>query len=292
MSRDQWLAKRSRGVGASESAAILGLSTYASLYSLWARKTGLDQGDHEETEQQRWGNLLEPFICEEYAEQTGRQIIDHGRYAVRYSETCPVMLCTLDREVYAADKDGPGSMDAKNVGAYLDHEWEDGPPLVYQIQLQHQLEVTGWRWGSLACLIGGNKFRWIDVERNDRFIELLRRKCVEFWHLVETRTPPPVDGSSATAEALKRMFPRDTGEAIALPGEAREWDEQIEEANAAIKAATDKKELAQNKIRAAMGDAAFGVLPGGGRWSLISSTRKGYVVQESQVRTLRRLKSK
>lgn len=286
--REDWLVRRSYGIGASESAAILGVSPYQSPYALWARKCGLVE-DTEESELQRWGNILEPAICEEYASQTGRRIIDHGRYAVRKSETCPVMLATLDREVHADDREGPGCMDAKNVGAYKLDEWKDGAPLYYQVQLQHQMEVTGWRWGSLAALIGGNQFRWIDVERNEAFIELLRRKCVEFWRLVESRTPPPVDGSNSTAEVLKRLFPKDTGETIALPGEAVSWDDEYRQACADVTEAEKRKASAKAKIVAALGDATFGVLPAGGRYSFATQTRPAFHVEESSFRVLRRL---
>jgi len=288
IAREEWLSRRSHGIGASESAAILGLSPFQSPYALWAKKCGLVE-DSEETEFQKWGNILEPAICEEYAVQTGRRIIDHGRYAVRKSETCPVMLCTLDREVHADDKDGPGCMDAKNVGAYRLDEWKDGAPIYYQVQLQHQMEVTGWRWGSLACLIGGNTFRWCDVERNEAFIELLRRKCTEFWRLVETKTPPPVDGTSSTAETLRKLFPKDSGETIALPGEAVHWDHEYAQACEEIAAAEGRKAEAKAKLIATLGDATFGVLPSGGRWSYKTQTKAQYVVKESTTRVLRRL---
>lgn len=287
--REDWLVRRSYGIGASESAAILGLSPFMSPYALWAKKTGLVE-DTDESELQRWGNILEPAICDEYSAQTGRKVIDHGRFAVRKSETCPVMLATLDREVHADDKDGPGCMDAKNVGAYRLDEWKDGVPLYYQVQLQHQMEVTGWKWASIGALVGGNKFLWCDVERNESFINLLRAKCVEFWGLVDSRTPPDVDGSTSTAETLRRLFPRESGETIALPGEAMDWDYEIKEANEAIKTAEARKELAQSKIKAAMGTAAYGVLPGGGRFSLMTTTRKGSVTKDIEFRVLRRLK--
>jgi putative phage-type endonuclease len=288
VAREDWLARRSYGIGASESAAILGLSPFMSPYALWAKKCGLVE-DTEQSEFQKWGNILEPAICEEYAAQTSRRIIDHGRYAVRKSETCPVMLCTLDREVHADNKDGPGCMDAKNVGAYRLDEWKDGAPLYYQVQLQHQMEVTGWRWGSLACLIGGNTFRWCDVERNEAFIELLRRKCVEFWRLVETRTPPEVDGTASTAETLRKLFPKDSGETVALPGEAVHWDHEYAQACEEIAGATQRKDEAKAKLIVALGEATFGVLPSGGRWSYKAQTKAQYVVKESTTRVLRRL---
>lgn len=286
--REEWLVRRSYGIGASESAAILGLSPYMSPYALWAKKTGLTP-DTDETELQRWGNILEPAICDEYSAQTGRRIVDHGRFAVRKSETCPAMLATLDREVHADDKDGPGCMDAKNVGAYRLDEWKDGIPLYYQVQLQHQMEVTGWKWASIGALVGGNKFLWADVERNEPFIELLRAKCVAFWRLVENRTPPEVDASQSTAETLRRLFPKESGETIALPGDSRQWDEEYRAACEDIAAATKRKEAAKNLIIAAMGNATFGVLPGGGRWSYRSQSRAAHTVAESTTRVLRRL---
>jgi predicted phage-related endonuclease len=199
------------------------------------------------------------------------------------------MLATLDREVQADDKDGPGCMDAKNVGAYRLDEWKDGVPLYYQVQLQHQMEVTGWKWGSLAALIGGNTFRWMDVERNEDFIEVLRRKTLEFWKLVESRTPPEVDGSASTAEVLRKLFPRDSGETIALPGEATQWDVEYAEACEQISAAAKRKDAAKAKLVAALGNATFGVLQSGGRWSYKAQTRAKHTVEESTSRVLRRL---
>ena len=219
--RMDWLAKRRESVGASEVACILGLSHWKSPYSLWCEKTGAVPQDSTEQEWQRWGNLLEPIICDEYSAQTGRKVIDHGRYSVRYSKTCPHLSATLDREVLAHDERGPGCMDAKSTNAFKAKEWEDGAPLIYQVQLQAQMEVTGHLWGSLAVLVGGSEFHWCDVERNESFITMMRRKVAEFWQLVEARTPPPVDGSNSTAEVLKRLYPKDSGESIALPSAKR-----------------------------------------------------------------------
>jgi putative phage-type endonuclease len=288
--RDEWLDKRRLSIGASEVSAVLGLSPWKSPYALWAEKTGLAPLDGDETDAQRWGLLLETAICDEYSEQTGRTIIDHGRYATRYSATCPVLSCTLDREIEAIDNRGNGVLEVKNVGPYKDADWQDSPPLIYQIQVQAQLEVTGLRWGSLAVLIGGQKFRWIDVERDDAFIEVMRKKCVDFWNLVTSRTPPAIDGSDSTADVLRRMFPSDCGESVALPSDALEWDAQYHAANAAIKEAEEKKQEAMNRILEAIGPATFGVLPAGqGRWKYATVTRKAYSVETKTMRVPRRL---
>lgn len=288
--RAAWLAQRQRSVGASEAAAILGLSPWESPYSLWAKKVhGVT--DDGEPEWQAWGNRIEPLICDAYAEETGRKVIDHGRYAVRYSQTCPHLSATLDREVVGREQgDGPGCMDAKNASAFKADDWKDGAPLIYQVQVQAQMEVTGYRWGSLAVLLGGNTFRWCDVERNEAFIETLRRKVAWFWHLVETRTPPPVDGSLSTAEVLRKLYPKDNGETVALPGEFASVTDAYDKACAELKAAEERKQEAANRIREAIGNATFGVLPDGTRWSLKTVERKPAVVAASSYRVLRRAK--
>lgn len=284
--RADWLSERRRYIGASEVAAILGLSPYDSPYSLWAKKTGLAPDD-DEPEWIKWGVLIEPLICDEYARETGRQVIDHGRHAFRVSATCPHLGATLDREVIDPVR-GHGVLEAKNVAAWKQGDWEDGAPLLYQIQIQAQLETTGYQWGSAAALVGGNVFRWCDVERDDAFIEMMRRKVAEFWKLVETNTPPPIDGSESTAEALRRLYPKDSGKTVALDGEAMSWRDEIESADLEIKAATERKSLAKNKIIAAIGDATFGVLPDGEKFSFKTTTRKESVTKASTYRTLRR----
>jgi putative phage-type endonuclease len=287
--RADWLERRRKTVGASEVAAILGMSPWKSPFALYLEKVGEVEVSGEETAWQRWGNILEPAICDEYSAQTGRKVVDHGRYAVRYSETCPHLSATLDREVLAYDERGPGCMDAKSAHFVKAKEWEDGAPLLYQVQLQAQMEVTGYKWGSLAVLIGGSDFRWCDVERNENFIAHMRRKVAEFWHCVETRTPPEVDGSLSTAEVLKKLYPNDSGEAVALPGDAATWTDEYMSACDAEKAAVAQKTEAANKLRAAIGDNTFGILPDGSRWSLKTTSRKESVVKASTYRTLRRL---
>lgn len=287
--RAAWLERRRKTVGASEVSALLGLSPWESPYSLWAKKTGRVVDDGEETEWQEWGNRIEPLICDKYAEETGRKVIDHGRFAIRYSENMPGLSATLDREVIAFDGRGNGCMDAKNVNAFKASEWDDGPPLLYQVQLQAQMEVTGYTWGSLAVLIGGNTFRWADVERNEAFIAVMRRKVAEFMELVRTDTPPPVDGSPSTAEVLRKLYPKDSGETVALPGDAEGWTSEVEMCDREIKQYEARRMEARNKIIAALGDATFGVTPSGTRWSFKTSERKGHTVAPSTVRTLRRM---
>src|SRR5512141_3142914 len=73
-SRDKWLEARNLGIGASESAALFGLSPWMSPFSLWADKSGMAPREDSGAEFLKWGLLLEKPIAEEYANQSKRVV--------------------------------------------------------------------------------------------------------------------------------------------------------------------------------------------------------------------------
>ncbi len=77
-----------------------------------------------------------------------------------------------------------------------------------------------------------------------------------------------------------------------LPAEAADWTDEIEAAKEQIKSAEAMKTAAENRIKAALGDATFGLLPNGGLWSWKTQTRKEYVSPETTFRVLRRVTAK
>lgn len=287
--RTAWLAERRTGIGGSDASAILGVNRWKSAYTLWAEKCGLLPDDGEESEPAEWGKRLESAIAAKYADVTGRFVHLHGssRPTILRHAARPYMIGSLDADVSCAEREGPGILEIKTTGAHLGDEWEEAAPLGYQVQLQHYMAVTGRRWGSFAVLIGGQKFRWYDVERNDTFIATLEVKCEEFWRLVETRTPPDIDATESTAAALKKLYPQDTGEAVDLGIEAVELVEQLEAAKAEIAAAEARKREIDNRIRAAIGSASFGVVPGVGQFSLKTQRREAHTVEATEFRALR-----
>lgn len=210
------------------------------------------------------------------------------------------MLATLDRVQYLGYEEmkertpGPGVLEIKTASAYARDEWADGePPLHYQIQVQHQFAVTGYSWGSIAVLFGGQEFAWLDVERDDAFIEALIAKEREFWDRVERRDPPPPDASESCRELLRALYPREVaGKTIALPVEAVEWDRQRLDAIDRLREAAAAKTEAENNLIAALGDAETGLLSDGTRYNYRQQERKGYTVQPGTHRVLRRKAAK
>ena len=140
------------------------------------------------------------------------------------------MLANLDGVCDHPDY-GPCVFEAKTASAYKTGEWEDAIPDEYQLQVQHYMAVTGFQAAYLAVLIGGNTFRWKLVERDDELIDMLTSFETVFWQHVQNMTPPPLDGSDASAKFLAERFPNSVPKSqITLPPSANELLSQYDEA--------------------------------------------------------------
>jgi len=292
--REQWLAARQKGIGASDSAALFGVSPWHTKLSLWAEKTGRLPHEGSDGEWLDWGNLLEPLIADRYAAVTGSKIWQGSPFCIAQHPTIPILLATPDRMVISTPgRATRGTLQIKNAGSYKAHDWHEGPPTAVQIQVQHEMAVTGLEWAAVAVLIGGNKFQHFEIERSPVFIAELEEQAQAFWAMVERREPPPAEEIGARAlDTLKRLHPADDGSTVELSPEALDWWAEVEAARKAESAAKKLKDEFDAKLRAAIGPATFALLPDGRRLSLKTTARDGYVAEPTTYRTLRIEKGK
>ncbi|KKK78468.1 hypothetical protein LCGC14_2843280 [marine sediment metagenome] len=265
-SKEQWLEKRSQGVGASEMPAVMGVSPYTSQYKLWAHKTRR-LGDEIENEDMYWGKKLEHIICDEYALRSERAVQKCGPYDTNVHPDIPYMFATPDALTFRNGDDlGPGDdmgpVEAKMQGRFAQKEWDEGAPLIYQIQLQAQMAVLGTDYGVLCGLVG-KRFKSIEIERDDKFIDAMTDQLHEFWDYVANDTPPPMDGLASTARALKRMHPQDNGKTIKLSAEMSGILDGLIETRVLIKSHEEMETLQKNNLVAALKENTFGRLPDG-----------------------------
>lgn len=288
-----WLEARRQGIGASDAAVILGLSPWKTPFQLYLEKLGVNLAETEQTEAMTWGLRLQPIIIDAYAEQTGRIAIAEKEFRIDHSPFHPWMFASLDgwvqlpRTEYVPED--VGVLEVKTTTQFRKHDWEDAPPLIYQVQLQHQLAVTGAAWGTLVCLIGGQRLVWADMQRNDEFITQLIVKEQAFWSALVEKNPPAADASRVTTDALGLLYPKEQpGKTVCLLNDALEWDAIRQEAIQTIKDAEEKKRLAENSLKTALGDAETGMLSTGVSYSWKTVEKSGYTVSPTTTRVLRR----
>jgi putative phage-type endonuclease len=285
----EWLAARRRYITASEIAAVLGLSRYASPMGVWLDKLGLAEPTAE-LERMRWGKRLQRPIAAGFADDTGRHVLDPGPYTLLRSVRYPWLAATPDYFTARPDVPTPGVLDVKNASAYTKRDWLDEPPVPYQLQVQGQLLVTGLDWGTLVALIGGAELVYADLTVHGDAVDVILTETERLWQCVQRETPPPaLDGSAATTAAIRRLFATtDAGPVVELPPDAAGWDALIAEGEHAIERLTEQVNAAKNHLRVAIGHFESGRLPDGGVWSNKLVRRKGYVVEPSETRQLRR----
>ena len=220
LSRDQWLAVRKGGIGSSDAAAAVGLSPYKSQLELWMEKTGreaalpkVDPGD--ETSPMYWGTLLEPIVAAHYTRRTGHKV--RRINAVLQHPREPWMLANLDREVIGAPD--VQILECKTAGMNGARIWKGGVPEYVQLQVMHQLAVTGKQAADVAVLICGQELQVHRIERDEALIAQLTNLERQFWSYVERDQAPPADGSDSAEVALRCLYPRDSGQTVDLSGD-------------------------------------------------------------------------
>jgi len=290
--RARWLAERNNGIGASDIAALIGLSKWDSPLSLYAQKIGATPAETVEPEWLEWGNRLEGVILEAYGERSGRRVARSGELFAH--DDVPWARATFDAfTLLKADTWIP--LQAKNAGEYKAEEWAEGVPAWYDAQLQWEMFVAGKDTpaGSVACLLGGRRMIWDDTERNSALIHQMHTAGEAFWYCVENRIPPAPDASEHSRTALHLLYPREVPESIvSLPASLMEQADLLAAVKETEKGLEADRLMAENTIKAAMGTATVGVLPDGRRFQWKVQQRKEYMVKASEARVFRALKSK
>lgn len=298
-SRDAWLARRVHGLGASDAPVILGLSKYRSPFQLYHEKLGLAAADPAESEAAEWGLTLEAPLSARFERETGRVTVAPPAHMIYQHNTIDWLLASIDRWQHdigvlgaVTPIEGWSPLELKTSNWALDKDWKEEAPLAYQVQLQHQLAVSGGSMGSIAGLIGGQKFVWTDIQRDDAFIAILLMEEAKFWQRLLDHDTPPVDASEQTKQTLKRLYATETGEIVSLGPAAIEWDNDLEAAKKAIDEWEGKARLAKNRILSAIGNATVGSLSNGVIYTLKGQTTREHTVKESTFRVLRRKAAK
>ena len=256
MPHDIWLKWRQKGIGGSDASVVCGINQYKSPVELFMEKTGQSSSD-EAGEAAYWGKTLEAIVKSEFTKRTGIKVVDVNK--ILRSKEYPFMLANLDG-VCRHPELGTCVFEAKTAGAFKAVEWEETIPREYMLQLQHYLAVTGFCGAYIAVLIGGNTFKWSFVERDEELIFKLIQWESDFWEHVTSDIPPPLDGSEASAQYLKKRYPHSiTQSKIKLPETAKELIRQYDEACEKGVSYNEQKQRAENLLKEMLGEHEVGI---------------------------------
>lgn len=200
-----WVEARKGRLGASEIAAVLGLSKWRSPFSLWHLKAGNIAPDSDNREM-AWGRDLEALIARRFArEHPGWGTSRCGLYVHRERD---YQVAQPDRVLHFGRR-RLGALEVK-TDRYAD-DWgpqtTDDVPVYYRCQAMWQMDVFGWSECHFAVLITGVDYREYVVSYDPDEAELMRTEAVRFLDSITAGEPPDIDDHQATYRAVRQLHP-------------------------------------------------------------------------------------
>lgn len=279
--RQQWLEDRKSAIGASDVAAILGLSPWSGPWEVWADKTEKVE-PWRGNDYTRAGQAFENAVLDQAELELGK--LERN---IRVVHPSLPMAATLDARVLY----GGNPVEAKTTGIvgrpYGD--WGDAltdqVPDYYLVQVHAQLTVTGAELAYLYALIAGRGVVKFQIERSVKLCEQLGNLCNDWWHKHIVLNQEPSRERLPAIDVVKRLR-REPKKRIHFNDASAALIKEREELKEQEKSIKDRLEEVDTRILLDLGDAEAADLPDGGQVTYFERSRKAYQVEACKYRVL------
>lgn len=223
MTRQAWLEERRKTIGGSEIGAILGLNSFQSAYDLWLEKTGQREA-FEGNQATEVGTELEDLVARIFCRRSGLAV-KRTNYIYR-NDRYPALHASPDRLVVGRD----AGLECKTTSAFnlAKFHGEEFPAQYYAQAVQYMAVTEKEEWYIAVLVLGTEKFYIYHLTRiggqkkpdfceaslyiSDAEIAALNEAAEAFRDCVINNTPPALDGSESTTEALNGQYPGGGGQ--------------------------------------------------------------------------------
>jgi putative phage-type endonuclease len=219
----EWHAHRSQYRNASESAAVMNLSLWQTPYQLWLVRTG--RLTVPVTAAMKHGTAMEPMARAAYEEKTGvvmqPLVMTEGQYSA-----------SLDGITLAGDRIVEIKCPYKGQASDVWQAVTAGDvPEYYQVQVQHQLMVSGAVHADLF-VFDGTEGLLIEMTRDETCMGEIREAWEAFQVFLDTDASPPLSERDTVI--------RDDPGWLAAAGEYLACKHQLDEAASALDKARER----------------------------------------------------
>ena len=254
---EAWLAERDKGIGASEVAAVVGLSPWDTPFSLWLRKTGQIPRP-EETQAMKMGHLLEPVVVQLWEMETGFKAVKSSAADIIYFDPeHPWRRVTPDRIAYETMwlKKRKVLLEIKTTSKDID---PCDIPKNYLCQCQYQMHVTGVHVCYLCWLTNGRYYGSARLEYDEEFATWLAGEVDDFYNrcIIGGEEPLCIQASDFQLKGAEE------GKAIEADSEALEDLKELRTIKTSINDLEGQEDSLTDKIKMYMQDAEALTLEG------------------------------
>ena len=287
--KQSWLENRLLDVTSTEVSALFGLNPYQTEFELYHQKKDKVVVAISDNERMAWGRRLEDSIALEFAERNNFKVEQFDVY-MRNPDTR--MGSSFDYKIVSEEE--PMILEIKNVDAlayrknWIEHD-EDNiePPEHIALQLQHQLEITGYNVGYIVALVGGNTMKVVKSKRDPEIGKLLTEKVKNFWEKIQSGTEPNPDYTKDAQYIMKNLC--NQADASTILNADPEMDQLIADyiaVNAEYKSLNTTRDAIKAQILSMSQNASKIISQHGTINCAMSKGSKGTIVTEDMVGTL------
>lgn len=245
-------AFRATGIGASEVAAIAGLSPWSTPVEVWLEKVGMGR-PREETPQMAAGRDLERAILKLGARDLDRRIVHNGRTFTHPGWPDVPLFATPDGF-------GAGRATLAEVKVVSHHlsDWTDGPPPYVVSQCLAQMACFPKAVAVDVIALVGGAVKTYRVRFDADAIRDLERAVREWWstYVVAQVAPPPISADDEWSLLRARIVPDHrerlattdeqviANDLVAILAERARLDALIDEGRRALATSSDGHDVA------------------------------------------------
>lgn len=245
---------RSKFLGGSDAAGVLGLSRWDTPLSIWAEKTGQFMKPELESEAAELGKELEDYVAKRFSRKTGKTVVrSEGTF---FHPSYEFLGANVDRIIQGED----AGLECKTCSAWKSKEWEgEEIPQEYILQCYHYMMVTGKKKWYLAVLIGNQDFQIRELLWDDRMITDMMKREALFWNDFVLTGIMPTSVTRRDTDILSDLFPAASeGRIVELPDEANVLIEVLVANKQDLQSVENIIEENENKLKVLLQDAEVG----------------------------------
>lgn len=202
-----WLAERARDITSTDCAALFDMSPYCTRFELFHRKRTGEYSTIGENERMTWGKRLQDSIARGVASDHGwtvSRLDDYVRLPdERIGSSFDFQVLGVSRHpvfnnpVHEPDEDA--ILECKNVDSlefrngWIETDFGLEAPPHIELQVAHQLLVSGLSRAYIAALVGGNRVVLLERNADDVIAQRILDEAAKFWREGEPEPTFPAD---------------------------------------------------------------------------------------------------
>lgn len=205
--KQEWLEQRAKNINSTDVSALFGLSKYMTPYELFHKKKNKTT-DEISNPRMIYGTMLESGILNLFNHLENKEAIPMKAY-------CELDDLKIGSSFDAVIESENAIVEIKNVDQFIfKNEWiDDEAPYHIELQVQHQMLVSGYSNCYLVALVGGNDLKVFKRTADENIQQAIIEKVKEFWSAIENGIEPEIDYAK-DYEFVKSLYQETDGSVI------------------------------------------------------------------------------